>query len=410
MLIVLSLLLTALFTENNDYKIVFNSSEENVRWYLNDNRIQDNSSRTLAILYEDIRFINGYITVRVEKGGFKPIVWVISEQLRSDQVFNGELKPASALMNESGNKNTIWFLILTVLVGLIFLSFFLVKLKKSDDPVIPFDPGDSIGDYTIVKKIADGGLGSIFLVEDSDAKQYALKLMTKYIENQELVGRFFLEENIIKELNSYNSNAPIVRCLTTGKHNINGSLHPYLILEYINGMNLKKWISADNNYNDNITIIRQIIDALEVIHSKSIIHLDLTPENILIRDNKRLDIVLIDFGVAAIKQNWSSQVALNNSGIGKPEYMSPEQFDLKQSIDYRTDYYSLGIIIYEMFTGKLPFYHEDLNMISYSHQNEPLPALSVDIPSNIRKIILHLTEKDKEKRPETLSTIKQYLI
>jgi|GEM_PF-5253744 len=412
MLLIISLILTTIFSINEDHELIFITSEDNVRWYLNERRIENETTKNLTLNFNQLPFDDGYVTIRVEKGGFKPMIWLISNNLNSTQVFHADLKPVSIIVSESGNNWLFWiagllFSLLTILTIIVFVK---LKNREGISPVIPVPHIDKvIGDYKIIDKIAEGGLGSVFLVEDSENQKYALKLMTKYLDNNELVGRFYLEANIIKELNTFKKSAPIVKCITTGKHKVNERWQPYLVLEYLTGISLKKWISPNNDYDSNIVIIEQLLDALELVHAKSIIHLDFTPENILFKDTTSLNIVLIDFGVATYKVNWSNQTELRNYGIGKPEYMSPEQFDLKQNVDYRSDYYALGIIIYEMFTGNLPFYHDDINIISDLHQNNPLPKLPDSVPRNIINIVEKLTSKNKQDRPDNLVEIRNKL-
>lgn len=231
--------------------------------------------------------------------------------------------------------------------------------------------------------------------------------MTSYLNDGDMVGKFFNEGYVLQQIKNKFPDSNIVNVFTTGKYDLNGRKIPYLIIEYIDGQSLEVWLKNNKMLTEKMSIASQIADALNVVHSVNVVHRDLSPENILIRKST-LDIVLIDFGVARYEVDWMKNTSYG-AAFGKPKYMSPEQFSSPSNLDYRSDYYSFGILLYKLFVGKVPFDDTNIYKMSEYHQNTPVPDLPESTPTNIKELIYRLLEKKPENRPSNINEIKKYL-
>ena len=189
---------------------------------------------------------------------------------------------------------------------------------------------------------------------------------------QDSVGafdRFLQEYELIAEIEHPN----IVRIYDLGV----GDEHAHIAMEYIDGGDLKQKISGGIKEPDAVRYLRQIASALAKIHDVGILHRDLKPGNIMLRNDDT--IALIDFGLA---KRMRQKMEITDSGeiFGTPYYMSPEQGHAER-IDQRSDIYSLGVIFYEMLTGKKPFRADTAMAIIYLHAQAPVPLLPTRVAS-----------------------------
>ncbi len=220
--------------------------------------------------------------------------------------------------------------------------------------------------YKIESTLGQGGMATVYLaVQESLERRVALKVMNSSLTaDASFCERFLKEGKIIAQLSSY---PEIVTIFDIG---CAGSNY-YMAMEYISGANLKQRISQHTDLDRPLTIVKQIAGALGYAHSRGFIHRDVKPANILFQEDGTA--ILTDFGIA---KSLSSETQLTQAGftVGTPEYMSPEQA-VGQSMDARSDLYSLGIVLYEILTGQKPYSGADGFATALMHINSPVPKL-----------------------------------
>ncbi|OGF61578.1 MAG: hypothetical protein A2Y62_16880 [Candidatus Fischerbacteria bacterium RBG_13_37_8] len=244
--------------------------------------------------------------------------------------------------------------------------------------------------YKIIGEIGRGGMGFVFKALDKELNQVvALKIIRPELSSEpRIVERFKRELILAREITHEN----VIRIHDIGEEeNVK-----YLSMSYIEGRNLKEYLSTsetieiENFYN----IIEQVSNALIAAHAKGVIHRDLKPSNIMIDQNGH--VYVMDFGIA--KSIETISITQDGSMIGTPEYMSPEQAQ-GMKVDNRSDIYSLGIIMYEMLTGKPPFQADTLMGLAHKHINER-PILPTKIRSHIPKALEDCILKCLQKKPQ----------
>lgn len=246
--------------------------------------------------------------------------------------------------------------------------------------------------YELLQKIGEGGMAEVYKAKCHLLNRYvAVKILkNQYSDNIEFVNKFKQEASSAASLSHNN----IVGIYDIGsENNIN-----YIVMEYIDGKTLKQIINENGvlSYSKSIEIASQIAKALECAHNNNIIHRDVKPHNILVTKDGTIKVT--DFGIAKA----TSSVTITNSDkiIGSAHYISPEQAKGK-FVDCKTDIYSLGIILYEMTTGKVPYDGESPVAIALKHvQEELIPPIKInqDIPESLNKLILKAVEKEPYRR------------
>ncbi|MDD3819297.1 MAG: protein kinase [Actinomycetota bacterium] len=252
--------------------------------------------------------------------------------------------------------------------------------------------------YKIIKKIASGGMADVFLGEDLKlGRKVAIKILSSnYSNDRSFVARFKSEAEILAKLDHPN----IVRVYDWGKHNSSY----YICMEYIEGENLKEIIEKRSPLPPEITAnyAIQISNALLAAHKNNLIHRDIKPQNILVTPEGKVKVT--DFGIA---KSLVPDVTRTLNIMGTAHYISPEQAK-GEVLDHRTDIYSLGIVMYEMLTGDVPFRGGTSIDISLKHISEkPLKPseLVENIPPKLEKIVMHCLEKDPAARYSDLSEL-----
>jgi len=256
--------------------------------------------------------------------------------------------------------------------------------------------GEILGNrYEIVEKIGEGGMSIVYKARCNKLDRFvAVKILKKELaENADIVTKFKREATAIATLSDNN----IVNVLDVSTQDeIN-----YIVMEYVKGKTLKEVIREFGklNYETTIKIGTQIAKALDCAHKNKIVHRDIKPQNILVTEEGLIKVT--DFGIA---KSVSSETLTNTTTImGSAQYFSPEQAK-GAPIDARTDIYSLGVVMYEMATGKLPFEADSPVSIALKHiQEEPVPPKQINsrIPDSLNKLILKAMEKDANKRYQT---------
>ena len=227
--------------------------------------------------------------------------------------------------------------------------------------------GQKINDrYEIIKSIGEGGMANVYLAEDTILKRkVAIKVLRGDLANDEKFIRRFQREAIAA---SSLSHPNIVEMYDVGEDN--GTY--YIVMEYIEGRTLKQLLKKRGTLtmSEVIDIMLQITSGIAHAHDSYIIHRDLKPQNIMIKDDGQIKIT--DFGIAMALN--STQLTQTNSVMGSVHYLPPEQASGKGSTT-KSDLYSMGILFYELLTGKLPFKGDNAVEIALKHMKDPIPSI-----------------------------------
>ncbi|MGL5749487.1 MAG: Stk1 family PASTA domain-containing Ser/Thr kinase [Paraclostridium sp.] len=247
--------------------------------------------------------------------------------------------------------------------------------------------------YEIIKKIGDGGMAFVYEAKDKLLNRtVAVKVLRpEFVDDEEFLGKFKREAEAVASLSHPN----IVNVYDVGS---DGKVH-YIVMELVEGQNLKDIIKNEGTLDEYtaLDITKQIARALGAAHKKGIIHRDIKPHNILISNEGRL-VKVTDFGIA--KAVSSSTMTSTGSIIGSVHYFSPEQAKGKL-VGNTTDLYSLGIVLYEMIIGRVPFRGDSPISIALQHINDEIDFTQeekVAIPQSVRNIIKKLTSKSSADR------------
>lgn len=258
------------------------------------------------------------------------------------------------------------------------------------------------GRYKIIDKVGSGGMANVYLAEDLILeREVAVKMMAlDFQEDQSNYRRFQREAASTTELTHPN----IVNVYDVGEGD-----HPYIVMEYIAGLDLKEYIQENHpiSYKKVLDIMKQILSAIAYAHANGVIHRDIKPHNILIDKDNHVKIT--DFGIAvALSQNSITQT---NSLLGSVQYISPEQAR-GNMVTKQSDIYSLGIVLYELLTGSVPFEGESAVSIALKHFQTPIPSLSEfdsRIPQALENVVLKATAKEPRDRYDTVDEMAEDL-
>jgi serine/threonine protein kinase len=189
----------------------------------------------------------------------------------------------------------------------------------------------------------------------------------------------------------------------------------YLVMELVEGQSLRQMIKSQGSFSPSSAaeIIAQVASALDEAHRQNIIHRDVKPDNIIINSTHiGLRVKVLDFGIAKLRDQAESNLTQTGSVVGTPHYMSPEQC-MGEEIDSRSDIYSLGIVLYEMLCGVVPFNSPASTAVVVQHVTQPPPslrAINPHVPPAIEAVVLHALEKRREDRPQTADELSKELI
>lgn len=257
--------------------------------------------------------------------------------------------------------------------------------------------GQSLGRYHILEQLGEGGMAIVYKAYDTRLERdVAVKVIRTEKLTLETMGRtlkrFEREAKALAKLTHPN----IVAITDYGEHDEK----PYLVMPYLPGGTLKQRLGKSIPWEDSVRLLIPIARALHYAHQQGIIHRDVKPSNILITQSG--EPMLTDFGVAKIilADEETSDLTSTGMGVGTPEYMSPEQFQ-GQGVDARTDIYSLGVVLYEMVTGRKPYQADTPAGVLIKQATEPLPRpkrFIRDLPDPMEKILIKALAKNKEER------------
>ena len=267
-----------------------------------------------------------------------------------------------------------------------------------------YEPGHQIQNYRIVSQIGSGGMGEVYLAEDIRLnRKVALKLLPPHFTvNPDRVRRFEREARAASALNHPN----IVTIYEIGKSN---TTH-FIATEFVDGKTLRQLINQKPfTLGETLNVCMQVADALSGAHVGGIVHRDIKPENIMIREDGYLKI--LDFGLAKLTEEQATDAALEtptllqtNPGLvmGTVQYMSPEQARAK-NVGAGTDIWSLGIVMYELLAGHVPFSGETPSHVMVSLMEEKLPPLKdhANVPEDLDRLVTKALRKNRKERYQT---------
>jgi eukaryotic-like serine/threonine-protein kinase len=270
--------------------------------------------------------------------------------------------------------------------------------------------GTSIGNYQIQRLIGEGGMGKVYLaVHPGIGRQAAVKLLAATdAADPQVVSRFITEARAANAIRHPN----IVDIYDSG---VLAAGTPYIVMEYLDGETLYQvLLRGALPIADVFDWGCQIAEALSAAHVRDVVHRDLKPDNLfLIPDPRRLgkrQVKVLDFGIAKLQRGTLGQVHKTRTGslLGTPLYMSPEQCVGDKNVDQHTDIYSLGVILYEMVTGKRPFDSEGVYEVIHMHVNQPPTPPSQhrpDVPPELETIILRALAKAPAQRQPSMAVL-----
>jgi serine/threonine protein kinase len=262
--------------------------------------------------------------------------------------------------------------------------------------------GLSLGRYQILEQLGEGGMATVYKAYDTHLEtEVAVKVIRTEKFSPEAVSRalkrFEREAKALARLTHPN----IVKVIDYGEY----EGQPYLVMPFLPGGNLKERLNQNGPmpWQEAARILLPIAQALDFAHSQNIIHRDVKPSNILLTKNNQP--MLTDFGVAkVVEQEATVDLTGTAMAVGTPEYMAPEQATSK-SIDHRVDIYALGIVFYEMITGRKPYVADTPLAVLFKQASEPLPRpkqFVPTLPDKVEQIILKALSKKPEDRYQTM--------
>src|SRR5436853_4400263 len=247
------------------------------------------------------------------------------------------------------------------------------------------------GRYRIVRKLGAGGMANVYLAEDQElGRRVAIKILNeRHANDDQFVERFRREAKNAAGLSHPNIVSIFDRGEAEGTY--------YIAMEYLDGRSLKEMITKRGPAPINVAVdyARQILAALRVAHRQGLVHRDIKPHNVLVDDEGRVKVT--DFGIA---RAGPSQMTEEGSIIGTAQYLSPEQARGTQ-VDQRSDLYSLGIVLYEMLTGEVPFTGDSPVEIAMKHLSkvpEPPSRIRPEVPRDLDFVVMRALAKAPDER------------
>lgn len=257
------------------------------------------------------------------------------------------------------------------------------------------------GRYKIVEMIGGGGMANVYLAEDMILeREVAVKILRlDFANDEELIKRFNREAQAAASLDHPN----IVNIYDVGEEN---DIY-YIVMEYVKGLTLKQYIQRHHHIpvEKTLHIMEQVTSAIEHAHQHGIIHRDIKPQNILIDENDNVKIT--DFGIATALS--ATTITQTNSVLGSVHYLSPEQARGGMA-NKKSDVYSLGIVMFELLTGRLPFSGESAVSIALKHLQTTTPSVkrwNPSVPQSVENIVLKATAKDSFHRYDSVHEMKE---
>ncbi|MBN1230436.1 MAG: protein kinase [Anaerolineales bacterium] len=256
-----------------------------------------------------------------------------------------------------------------------------------------FNIGENVGAYQIIEKLGQGGMATVYKAYHARLDRYvALKVLhPAFTKDPNFQARFQREAQVVARLDHPN----IVPIFDYSEHDD----QPYLVMKYIEGQTLKARLQSGSvSREEGITIIKAVGKALAYAHEKDILHRDIKPSNVLLSNDGH--IYLTDFGLARIASAGESTLS-NESMLGTPQYISPEQAMGVSDLDEGTDIYSFGVLVYELVVGRVPFSADTPFSIIHDHIYSPLPLprhINPNVPEGVERFLLKSLAKERRDR------------
>jgi serine/threonine protein kinase len=273
--------------------------------------------------------------------------------------------------------------------------------------------GETLGSYRILKQLGSGAMGQVYLAEHRHLKrQAALKLLAReLVDRPDLLERFFNEARATSAI-AHPGIVQIFDC------EIDANGRPYIVMELLTGETLAGLLARQGALPPLVVarLMRSLAEALEAAHAKGIVHRDLKPENMFVQATPPDSVKVVDFGIAKLAGDLQAgQVHRTRSGavMGTPLYMSPEQCRDSAALDFRTDLYSLGCVMYEMLTGRPPFSRDNFGELMVAHLTQPAPdarTANPAIPAPLAELTAELLCKDPTQRPASMRAVADRLM
>ncbi|MGW7201729.1 protein kinase domain-containing protein [Streptomyces chryseus] len=258
------------------------------------------------------------------------------------------------------------------------------------------------GRYALKSLLGHGGMAAVYLSHDTVLdRPVAVKILhSDLVREPSFRERFRREAQAVARLNHTN----IVSVFDSGEDVLNGALEPYIVMEYIEGRSLATVLEEDSGpfgampTSSALNIAADVLSALAASHEMGLVHRDIKPANVMI--TKRGIIKVMDFGIARAVQSGGSSMTQTGMVVGTPQYLSPEQA-LGRGVDQRSDVYSVGCMLFELLTGRLPFVADSPLAMAYQHVQEVPPSVSAfnrSLPPAIDVLVAKALEKVPEDR------------
>ncbi|MFC7305865.1 protein kinase [Streptomyces monticola] len=266
------------------------------------------------------------------------------------------------------------------------------------------------GRYQLRDLLGEGGMASVHLAYDAVLdRQVAIKtLHTELGREQSFRERFRREAQSVAKLTHTN----IVSVFDTGEDELDGSTMPYIVMEYVEGKPLGSVLDADIAQfgampgDRALKVTADVLAALEISHEMGLVHRDIKPGNVMV--TKRNVIKVMDFGIARAMQSGVTSMTQTGMVVGTPQYLSPEQA-LGRGVDARSDLYSVGIMLFQLVTGRLPFEADSPLAIAYAHvQEEPVAPSSINrsLPPAVDALVARALKKNPNERFPTAEAMR----
>jgi len=260
--------------------------------------------------------------------------------------------------------------------------------------------GKKFGNYQLQRLLGHGSMGAVYLAEDErGGGSVALKVLpVSMATNGEYTRRFLNEARLAQQLDHPN----IVRVRDFGQ----AAGHDYLAMEYVDGENCKARISREERlpWRQTVEIALQISDGLAAAAEQGIIHRDIKPDNVLIDSEGRVRIA--DLGLA--KEEGINEPLPSDTSLGTPDYMSPEQVSNSETVDFRTDIYSLGATVFHMICGKAPYTGRSAYEVMVKHVTSALPSphkYVPDLPDEVVDVMRKMMARDPADRYQSYDAL-----
>jgi serine/threonine-protein kinase len=269
------------------------------------------------------------------------------------------------------------------------------------------------GKYCVERVLGQGGMGVVVAARHIELGQlYAIKVMLPgLLGNPDAINRFLREARASARLKGDH----VARVHDVG-HAVGGAL--FMVMEYLEGCDLKTYLAERRHLStkEAVTYVLQACEAVAEAHENEIVHRDIKPANLFLTRKHKTGAPLIkvlDFGISK-ELNLNPGADLTKTGVmlGSPLYMSPEQMLHARNVDIRTDIWSLGVVLYELITGELPFTGKTVTQVAYSVTNlepKPIAPYMVGISSAVKAVILRCLSKDPDKRFANVESLVQAL-